>query len=215
MNIPYSVTAPQLAWHILAGGNLSPTREGRCRICGGDLVGSASIHNPSPAWVDEYRCKAKHSSVVCEACRWATSKLVFRKILSLQKLALIISPNLKKVTIENKHTDEFFRNLELVEPPFLIAVKPVHGLYQKHLIFDMNVSWSKVQGYLTIMAAGDNFTLPIKFSRLKYCLDYFNNEFQGLAPDGKTSYCLNFGNDILWSTAYSLYRHQHNYFKVK
>lgn len=162
--IPYGVTPSQLAWHVLAAGTLVPAAPGRCRICGGELFGEALPFQPSDNWMDEHQCMAKDSDLACAACWWALKN---RNLLSLTiKRARLISPSSGLVDYTDDRIAELFAAMRRgFEPPYLFFVRENPQGYKRHVILEAAVSWGN-PGYVTLLTADDNFTLPLDLARL-------------------------------------------------
>ncbi|MGI9951400.1 hypothetical protein V3F56_03475 [Moorellaceae bacterium AZ2] len=161
---PYTVTAPQLAWHVLAAGNLTSVQEGYCRVCGGPLVGEVKLFKPSSNWMDEHQCACKYSDFICEGCSWAIQN---RSLLTLGiKRALVISP----ATGYRNYSDEEIDTLLLdmrkgFDPPYIFVIRGKKNPYKKHLILEAAVSWGN-PGYVTLVTNDDNFTVPVELPKL-------------------------------------------------
>jgi hypothetical protein len=203
--IPLDVTAPQLAWHVLASGKLTAAREGRCRVCGGLLVGEARPFKPSDNWMDEHQCACKYSDFICAGCSWALQN---RNLLSLSiKRALLISP----ATGYRNYTDAEISGLLAdmragFAPPYLFFIREKRNAYKKHVILEATVSWGN-PGYITLLTSDDNFTIPLDFSRLAEAAE----QLASIELSGRQRFLLL--RDPLWRVASLLARVQNNFKK--
>lgn len=196
--IPIEVTAPQLAWHVLASGDLTPAGEGYCRICGGLLVGGVKPFKPSENWMDEHQCACKYSDHICAACAWALQN---RNLLALSiKRALLISPASGYRNYTDSDLDDLLADMRRgFEPPYLFFIREKRSAYKKHVILEAAVSWGN-PGYVTLLTSDDNFTVPLDLSRLAAAVE----ELEELKPSGSELFIL--FSDPFWRVAIFLAR---------
>lgn len=207
--IPVTTTATQLAWHSIAGGDLAPTADGECRICGGKLVGNVSRHEISPSWMDEFKTKARYSDHVCEACEWTRKN---RNITMKLSMGLIISPEIGALYYNREQVDDYLEMAANLKGPYIIIFNKANGPYKRHLLFETAVSWGQPP-YITILTERDNYTVPLKIGRIRYALDYLTEKYGGKRLEKRDAYDLIRNNDILWAVAFSLYARK--YYKKK
>jgi len=200
--IPPGVTAPQLAWHVLASGSLTPAADGYCRICGGLLVGEAKAFKPSDNWMDEHQCACKYSDFICAGCAWALQN---RNLLSLSiKRALVISPAAGYRNYTDAEIDTLLADMRKgFEPPYIFFLREKKNAYKKHVILEAAVSWGN-PGYVTLLTNDDNFTIPLDFSRLADAVE----ELIELGPSGRERFMLL--SDPFWRVASLLARAKSN-----
>ncbi|MGI9951982.1 hypothetical protein V3F56_06415 [Moorellaceae bacterium AZ2] len=200
--IPYDVTAPQLAWYVLASGDLTPTGEGYCRICGGLLVGEARPFRPSDNWMDEHQCACKYSDFICAGCSWALQN---RNLLSLSiKRALLVSPAAGYRNYTDAEIEQLFADMRKgFEPPYLFFIREKSNAYKKHVILEAAVSWGN-PGYVTLLTNDDNFTIPVDLRRLADAAE----KLQGLELSGRGRFVLL--SDPFWRIASVLARAKSN-----
>jgi len=67
-------SAAQIIYSAFNAKPLPPkTKEGVCRLCGGDLIGKTTLWKKrvSGNWTSEGQVRCKFSEYICEACEWA------------------------------------------------------------------------------------------------------------------------------------------------
>lgn len=167
--IPPDITAPQLAWHVLAGGNLAPVAQGCCRICGGRLVGKAQLFAPSQNWMGEHQCACKDSDRICGGCAWVLRN---RGVLSLtMRRARLISPTVGCKDYGDDMIPELITDMRRgFPPPYLFFLRERRSPYKNHLLFEAAVSWGN-PGYVTFVTADDNFSVPLDLTELAAAIE--------------------------------------------
>ncbi len=140
------------------------TEEGRCRICGGPLLGKTvvSLKHLSGSWTDENIIADPGSKYLCEACAWLTvgkdengERVQNKSMIWHGKPAMIVESD-KTRTVEYYDFLEILRNKDFTYP----VLFAVHGKHQKatqkHIQWKSNRCISKSPEHIRV-AMSDMF----------------------------------------------------------
>ncbi len=154
----------QMIYQNEVGRKLSKTtnEEGRCRICGGDLLGETVISRKhlSGSWTDENVIADPNSQLLCEACAWMTRGKGDDGVRSQNKATIWHGKPCMIVEENRTRTVEYYEFYEILKNrdftfPVLLAV---HGKYkeavQKHIEWKSNRSISSSPKYMRVAMSG-------------------------------------------------------------
>lgn len=120
-----------------------PTGEGRCRICGGELLGDTtfSYSHISNSWTDEIIVEDRDSKHLCEACKWLTSgkaddgtRAQNRATIWHRKPCMVVEEDRTR-TVEFYEFFQILKNKDFTFP----VVLALHGKHQKAM--QKHIQW--------------------------------------------------------------------------
>ncbi len=133
-------TASQIVFSGMVKKNLDVTEDGRCRLCGGVLLGNAVQAKKfySDGWTDEAFIRDRNSNYICEPCNF---------------LKKYYNQNLHRGLIATEHSFKMFETAQdiletlkkLPEDPFVLIFKTWGGTYRRHVIYFSPVNYNREQ----------------------------------------------------------------------